>query len=299
MRYQALIEKLNTLAVDCAENVPMRQHTTFRIGGAARLIAQAADDEQLRQILLLCKEHALPHFILGNGSNLCVKDTGLDCVVLSTNGLQNKDVSDDNRISCGAGLRLSELCGFALRHSLTGLEFAYGIPGTVGGAVFMNAGAYGGEMKDIVESVRFLDETLSWCELPANALHFSYRHSVFAQNHGIITNVTLRLRRGDTEKIKAAMDDVMLRRKTKQPLDMPSAGSVFKRPEGQFAGALIEQCGLKGKQIGGARVSEKHAGFIVNTGGASAADVRALIALIQQVVAHETGFFLIPEILFV
>jgi UDP-N-acetylmuramate dehydrogenase len=182
---------------------------------------------------------------------------------------------------------------------VAGLGFAYGIPGSAGGAVYMDAGAYGGEMKDVLHSVRYIDTAGELCELPEHALELGYRHSVFMRNHGVIAGLTVKLSPGEPANIKAKMNETMQKRRDKQPLEFPSAGSVFKRPEGHFAGALIERCGLKGKGVGGARVSEKHAGFIVNAGGATAANVRALIALVQTVVEAETGVFLEPEIRFI
>ncbi|MBQ6626623.1 MAG: UDP-N-acetylmuramate dehydrogenase, partial [Ruminococcus sp.] len=186
---------------------------------------------------------------------------------------------------------------FAQTNSLAGLEFAYGIPGSVGGAVYMNAGAYGGEMKDVVTSVTHLTQDGDIVTLPLDELDFSYRHSVYKENNSIILSATIELKPGDKDEIKALMDDILNRRKTKQPLEYPSAGSVFKRPEGNFAGTLIEQCGLKGKTIGGAQVSEKHAGFIINVGGATCDDVLNLVKFVQETVQRETGYFLEREII--
>ena len=294
-----MIEQAAALGVAYAENVPMRAKTTFKIGGAAQLMLFPETAAQLRDCVKLCAGQGSLPFVLGGGSNLLVKDTGLDVPVISTEKLQGIALGEGGLLTCGAGVKLSELCVFAQKQCLSGLEFAFGIPGTAGGAAYMNAGAYGGEMKDILHTVRYVDPAGEPRALPAAALELGYRRSVFMQNGGVITALTLRLAPGDPAEIRAQMDATLQKRKEKQPLEAPSAGSVFKRPEGHFAGALIEQCGLKGRSVGGAQVSEKHAGFIINTGGAKAADVRALIALVQAVVEAETGVFLEPEIRFV
>ena len=277
----------------------MSAKTSFKIGGAAELMLYPASAEELQACIKLCAAQGEKPFILGCGSNLLVKDSGLDGVVISTEKLLGIAFGDDGLISCGAGVKLSELCVFAQKQGLAGLEFAYGIPGSAGGAAYMNAGAYGGEMKDVLHFVRYIDPDGEICELPAGALELGYRRSVFMRNGGVIAGLTVRLAPGDPAEIRAKMDEILQKRRDKQPLEFPSAGSVFKRPEGHFAGALIEQCGLKGQSVGGAQVSEKHAGFIVNAGGARAADVRALIALVQTAVENETGVFLEPEIRFV
>ena len=297
-----IIAQAQALGIAYEESVPMSAKTSFRIGGAAELMLFPATPGQLSDCIRLCMEQGEKPFILGNGSNLLVKDSGLDGVVISTEKLQRIAVlgcDGDGFVFCEAGVRLSELCVFAQKQGLSGLEFAYGIPGSAGGAVYMNAGAYGGEMKDVLESVDYVDTQGELCELPEHALDLGYRHSVFMRNGGVVADLTVHLTPGDPAEIRAKMNETMQKRKDKQPLDYPSAGSVFKRPEGHFAGALIEQCGLKGQGVGGARVSEKHAGFIVNAGGATAADVRALIAVVQTVVENETGVFLEPEIRFV
>jgi len=290
---------LHELGIAYEENLPMSAKTSFKIGGAAELVLFPATLEELQICVGLCAQQGIAPFILGRGSNLLVKDSGLDGVVIATEKLQKIELSADNAICCEAGVKLSELCVSAQKHGLSGLEFAYGIPGSAGGAAYMNAGAYGGEMKDILQSVRYVNAAGELCGIPAAELNLGYRRSIFMQNGGIVANITMKLTPGDPAEIKAKMDETMRKRLDKQPLDYPSAGSVFKRPAGHFAGALIEQCGLKGQSVGGAQVSEKHAGFIVNTGGAMARDVRALIALVQTVVENETGIFLEPEIRFV
>ena len=294
-----IIARLAALGIAYEENIPMSAKTSFKIGGAAELMLFPATVEELQACIKLCAEQGEKPFILGCGSNLLVKDSGIDGVVISTEKLLGISLDGDGLIACMAGVKLSELCVFAQKQGLAGLEFAYGIPGSAGGAAYMNAGAYGGEMKDVLHSVRYVDPAGELRELPIEALDLGYRHSVFMQNNGVIAGITVKLQPGDSSEIRMKMNEILQKRKDKQPLELPSAGSVFKRPEGHFAGALIEQCGLKGKGVGGAQVSEKHAGFIVNAGGATAADVRALIALVQAVVEAETGIFLEPEIRFV
>ncbi|MDR0531497.1 MAG: UDP-N-acetylmuramate dehydrogenase [Oscillospiraceae bacterium] len=288
-----------SLGIATEENVPMAAKTSFKIGGAAECLLYPQEERQLAGCVQLCREQGVRPFLLGCGSNLLVKDSGLPGVVIATERLQQIALLPGGAIDCQAGAKLSELCLFAQRQGLSGLEFAYGIPGSAGGAAYMNAGAYGGEMKDVLRSVRCIDQQGALRELPAGELGLGYRSSVFMQNGWIIAGLTVQLTPGQPEAIKQKMQETMQKRREKQPLAFPSAGSVFKRPPGHFAGGLIEQCGLKGQSVGGAQVSEKHAGFIINTGGATAADVRALIALVQTVVENETGVFLIPEIQFV
>ena len=299
MSISEIARQTEALGVSCQEQVPMSQRTSFRIGGPAELMLFPASPAELRSCLSLCRAAGEKPFILGNGSNLLVKDSGLDGVVVAMEGLRGIELLEGCRIRCAAGEKLSELCLYAQKNGLAGLEFAYGIPGSAGGAVFMNAGAYGGEMKDVLLDVEYIDAQGEFSSLRASELGLSYRHSAFMENGGTVTALTVRLRPGDPGEIRTMMDDIMGRRREKQPLEFPSAGSVFKRPEGQFAGALIEQCGLKGRRVGDAQVSEKHAGFIVNRGEAMARDVRALIALVQTVVEDETGVFLEPEIKFI
>ena len=281
------------------ENEPLAKYTTFKIGGPAALIVTVCTADVLSKLYALCSELDVKCMVIGNGSNLLVSDNGYNGVVFRLDG-EFKNVSsvehDNNLIRCGAGLTLAKLCKFALDNSLSGLEFAWGIPGSVGGAAFMNAGAYGGEMKDVIESVSYIAPDGTLGTLTKSQLDLSYRHSVFADKPGIITSVAVRLKRDDKQLIRERMDDFMDRRRTKQPLEYPSAGSVFKRPEGFFAGGLIEECGLKGKQIGGAQVSEKHAGFIINNGEATCKDVCDLVSFIQDTVKREKGVDLECEI---
>lgn len=285
-------------SIHCAfkEGEPLSAYTTFRIGGPAELMLFPSSREMLRSLLAFCDEVGTEPFLLGKGSNLLIADKGLSGVTICTDRMQSCRLISDTQIECEAGLPLVKLCMTALDNSLTGLEFAYGIPGSVGGAVYMNAGAYGGEMKDVVESCVCIDKQGNEHTLSASALDFGYRTSVLQKNGWAVASVVLSLDKADSTDIRARMDDFLSRRKDKQPLNFPSAGSAFKRPEGHYAGVLIEQCSLKGFAIGGAQVSEKHAGFIVNRGGASAKDVLRLIAYIQKTVHGQTGVWLEPEI---
>ena len=278
------------LGCEAKKNEPMSKHTSFKIGGNADVYIKVNNLSKLSTILKECQASDVDYMILGNGSNLLVSDEGIRGAVIRLDGDFRKiTLLDDTTIFCGAGATLAYLCKFALNCGLSGLEFAWGIPGTVGGAVFMNAGAYDGEMKDVVHSVSHISPSGEIGRTEKENLNFGYRTSVYRSNNMIITGVTLKLKKGNPDEIRAKMDDYMSRRSTKQPLEYPSAGSVFKRPEGNFAGALIEQCGLKGKTCGGAQVSEKHAGFIINKSNATSKDVRDLIGEIQKTVSEKTG----------
>lgn len=286
------------LGCEARRNEPMSKHTSFKIGGNADVYIKVNNLSKLSTILKECQDSDVDYMLLGNGSNLLVSDDGIRGVVIRLDGDFRKiTLLDDTTIFCGAGATLAYLCKFALNCGLSGLEFAWGIPGTVGGAVFMNAGAYDGEMKDVVHSVSHISPSGEIGRIENDDLNFGYRTSVYRSNNMIITGVTLKLKKGNSDEIRAKMDDYMSRRSTKQPLEYPSAGSVFKRPEGNFAGALIEQCGLKGKICGGAQVSEKHAGFIINKSNATAKDVRDLISEIQKTVSDKTGYNLECEMI--
>ena len=286
------------LGCEARKDEPLSRHTTFKIGGTADAYIKVTTLSSLSAILKECEESDIDYLILGNGSNVLVSDDGYRGMVIRLDGDFRKiSLVDDTTIYCGAGATLAALSKFALKCGLTGLEFAWGIPGTVGGAVFMNAGAYGGEMKDVVYSVSHMDKNGAMGRIEKDDLAFGYRTSVYRQNKYIITGVTLRMSHGAPKDIRAKMDDYLGRRTDKQALEYPSAGSVFKRPEGAFAGALIEQCGLKGKSHGGAQVSEKHAGFIINTGRATAHDVKSLIREVQTEVADKTGYTLECELI--
>ena len=295
-QHQNLTARLQAAGIAYKEQEPLAAHTTFKIGGPAAVFVQPADEAQLCQAVRLCRELAVPCYLLGNGSNILFGDRGYAGAVVSLAGMKREVRREGDTLTAPAGMQLSVLCTAALRAGLTGLEFAYGIPGTVGGAVYMNAGAYGGEMKDVLASVRYLTADGQIVEAPAAELDLGYRHSVFESNGGCILSAAVRLAPGDPEAIAARMNDLMGRRRDKQPLDKPSAGSTFKRPVGAFAGALIEQCGLRGYRHGGAAISEKHCGFVVNLGGATCADVLALCAEVQKIVKDQTGFALEKEI---
>ncbi|MBQ3074346.1 MAG: UDP-N-acetylmuramate dehydrogenase [Ruminococcus sp.] len=297
MNNNSFIEKILNSSIELRCDVPMKDHTTFRIGGPVEYFITVNNLNELKTAIGICKEYNVSHMILGNGSNLLVSDKGLSGAVLKLSG-EFKEISHvENTIRCGAGVTLSKLCTYALKNSLSGLEFAYGIPGTVGGAVYMNAGAYGGEMKDVLKSVTYLTDSGELVTSSVGELKLSYRYSIFKENSYPVLFAEFTLSEGREEEIKNLMDDIMNRRVTKQPLDYPSAGSVFKRPEGAFAGALIEECGFKGYSVGGAQVSEKHSGFIVNKGGATCEDVLTLVKEIQEKVLAETGFTLEREII--
>lgn len=286
------------LECDARRDELMSKHTTFRIGGNASTYIKVGTLSKLSAIIKECKNSDIDYMIIGNGSNLLISDDGIDKAVIRLDGeLRNIALIDETTIYCGAGASLAALCKFALKNGLSGLEFAWGIPGTVGGAVFMNAGAYGGEMKDVVYSVSHITKDGEIGRTDKNDLQFGYRNSIYRTNGCTITGVTLKLAKAPKSEIQEKMDDYLSRRASKQPLEFPSAGSVFKRPEGAFAGALIEQCGLKGRMTGGAQVSDKHAGFIINKSNATAQDVKELIKEIQDKVKAETGYDLECELI--
>ena len=286
--------------IACTENEPMSAYTSFRIGGPAAVLSQPSTPQQVCAAMRFCTESGLTPLIIGNGSDLLVSDNGVSRPVIQLGAaLSGMELAPDGRIRCQAGASLAALCVFAQKNGLTGLEFAYGIPGNVGGAVYMNAGAYGGEMKDVVESVTYATPEGELAVLPAAACDFSYRHSAFAENGGCIVEVTVALAEGDKEQIRTRMEELMGRRREKQPLEYPSAGSTFKRPVGGYASALIDECGLKGLRVGGAMVSEKHAGFLINYENATCADVLALVEQVQRIVREKTGFSLECEIKYV
>lgn len=287
------------LDCDARRFEPMSRHTSFKIGGKADVYIKVTNLSQLMKILKECDACKEKYILLGNGSNVLAPDEGIHGTVLRLDGdFRNISLIDDTTIYCGAGAALGSLCKFAQKCGLSGLEFAWGIPGTVGGALFMNAGAYGGEMKDVVYSVSHITQNGDIGRTEAENLEFGYRTSVYRKNGCIITGAVFKLKKDDPEEIQNRMNDYMNRRSTKQPLEYPSAGSVFKRPEGAFAGALIEQCGLKGKTVGGAQVSKKHAGFIINKSKATADDVKQLVSEIQKTVENETGYKLECELIF-
>jgi len=277
---------------------PMNRHTTFRIGGPADYFLLPSTAEEIKKILEICKEKELPYFILGNGSNLLVSDEGYCGVIIQLYRNYGGITVEGTNIRAGAGALLSQIASAAKNASLTGFEFAGGIPGTLGGAVVMNAGAYGGEMKDVLKEVTVMTEQGEIMTIPAEKLEMGYRTSLVKKAGYLVLEAVISLKVGDVEEIKAIMKDLTEKRVSKQPLEYPSAGSTFKRPEGYFAGKLIMDAGLRGYQVGGAQVSEKHCGFVINKGNATAADVCGLMKDVQEKVQEQFGVTLEPEVKF-
>lgn len=275
---------------------PMSRHTTFRVGGPADFFVTPKAKEEVRDVIRICKEAGMPYYIIGNGSNLLVSDAGYRGVIVQIYKEMNEVKVEGDLVKAQAGALLSGIAAKALGAELSGFEFASGIPGTIGGACMMNAGAYGGEMKDVLESVTVLTGEGKIIELGRNELELGYRTSVIAKKGYIVLGAVLKLERGDGEKIKTYMDELKEKRVTKQPLEYPSAGSTFKRPEGYFAGKLIEDAGLRGFQVGGAQVSEKHCGFVINRNHATAADIMELMRQVQIRVKENSGVDLEPEV---
>ena len=275
---------------------PMKNHTTFRIGGPADALALPKTPEEVAEVVRFCHEHAQPYYVLGNGSNLLVSDEGYRGLVLQLYRNFNDIQVNGETITVQSGAMLAAVARTAYQTGLTGLEFASGIPGTIGGAVVMNAGAYGGEMKNVLKEVTVLTKEGEVLVIPAKALELGYRTSVIPKNGWIVLGAVLQLKKGDQEQILARMEELKEQRITKQPLYLPSAGSTFKRPEGYFAGKLIMDAGLRGFTVGGAQVSEKHCGFVVNRGNATAADVWELICEVKRRVKEMTGVELEPEV---
>ena len=295
--FESVIKAARDFDCKYTENADMAKYTTFKIGGPARLLVEPNSVESLQAILKACKADSIKPIVLGNGSNVLVSDEGINGVVIVMGDAFSKiEHVGNDMVKAQAGAKLITLCRFCLEYSLGGLEFAYGIPGTVGGAAFMNAGAYGGEMKDVVWVVNHINLDGETGSFSGSKLDFSYRHSAYVDSDLIITSVVFHLEQDNAEGIKNNMDDVHRRRKAKQPLEYPSAGSTFKRPEGYFAAALIDECGLKGYTVGGAQVSEKHSGFVINIGGATANDVKTLMNDVKEKVLAEKGVELEPEV---
>lgn len=276
---------------------PMSKHTTFRIGGPADLLVEPSGTNQLVALLRLFKRFDIPYFVMGNGSNLLVGDKGIRGAVVKLSGKMSACDVSNTKITAQSGIKLARLAQTALNNGLTGFEFASGIPGTLGGAVYMNAGAYGGKMKDVVSEVVCIDtKNQSVIRMTGAECEFGYRKSVFTNNDFIITEAVLKLEDGKVDEIRATMNELAAKRCEKQPVDKPSAGSTFKRPTGYFAGTMIDECGLKGMRVGGAEVSTKHAGFVVNTDNATASDVVELIDKIKKEVKCRFGVELEPEV---
>lgn len=274
----------------------MSRHTTFRVGGPAALMALPATEQELIAAVNLARNEGIEPLWVGMGSNLLVDDNGLSSFVVKTAPQMNACKVDGTCMTAWAGTPLAQVANVAAEHGLTGLEFAHGIPGSLGGGVVMNAGAYGGELCQVVRSVRVLNRDGQVEELPAEQCDFSYRYSLFSGGEYLVLSAVLELQRGEEAAIRSYMAELMAKRKEKQPLEWPSAGSTFKRPQGYFAAALIDQCGLKGASVGGARVSEKHAGFVINSGDATCEDVLKLMDQVREQVFRETGVELEPEV---
>ena len=290
-------EKLYRLAAGGVfRKEPMSGHTTFRAGGAADYYVRPADEKCLRDILCLCREYGIDCLVMGNGSNLLFDDGGYHGVVLDTTCCLTKCQAVGCRICAGAGVLLGNLAKTALAAGLTGLEFAAGIPGTVGGAVIMNAGAYGGEISQVAGQIRAVDREGRILTVPAGQMDFSYRSSAAAREGWTVLEAEFELTAGEPETIRARMEELAARRREKQPLEYPSAGSTFKRPAGNYASRLIDEAGLKGATVGGAQVSQKHAGFVINRGGATAADILSLCSLIRRRVKQNSGVELELEV---
>lgn len=297
MDYLSIEDICNGLGCVCERNVELSDKTTMKISGRCDLYTDPNGEECLVELLNVCRAENIPYFILGKGSNVLIKS--FHGVVIHIGGCFGGVSVNGNTITAGAGVPLSQVCNAALANSLAGMECLYGIPGSVGGALFMNAGAYGGEMKDIVKSARCVNESGEIVDVSAEEMNLRYRGSVFSENGWCILSVTMELAQGDKTVIKARMDELMQKRRDKQPLEYPSCGSTFKRPKDGFAAALIEECGLKGYTVGGAQVSEKHSGFVINKGGATFEDVIGLVEHIKRVVREQKGVELECEMLIV
>ena len=279
------------------ENVPMAQHSSFKAGGSADLMVMPQSIDELKEILKILSASDHPYMILGNGSNILVKDGGYRGVMVKIGSAFDKVEVDGDRVICGAGTLLSVAAKAAANAGLTGLEFASGIPGSIGGAVFMNAGAYDGEMKFVLEKARIISKDGTQDKyMTADELDMGYRHTALHESGDIAVEAVFKLEKGDIEEIKAKIADLTARRNSKQPVNFPSAGSFFKRPTGYFAGKLVQDAGLKGLTVGGAQVSELHSGFVINIGGATATDILQLMEIVQQTVMDKFGVMLEPEV---
>lgn len=275
---------------------PLSRYTGFATGGPARYLIRSSGSQAFFSVIRTLHLFGMPFYILGNGTNVLALDEGYDGCVVKTDAFNELNIRPDGTVTCGAGVPLKDLCTACADAGLAGLEFAYGIPGTVGGAVYMNAGAFEGEMKDVVQSFELADDEGNTRLVVGAEMGFAYRASAVQQNGGVITGVTFLLMRGEPNAIRAKMEEYMVRRKEKQPLDLPSCGSTFKRPDGAYASKLIDECGLCGYQNGGAAVSQKHCGFVVNLGGATSADILAVIDHVKRTVLQKTGYQLECEI---
>lgn len=297
MSFDKLINIANEKKIPYKLNEPLSKYTTIKIGGDADVLLSPKSTDEIKDIINICKNNTIDFFILGKGSNILVSDEGYRGAIICTKNLNEINLFNENTVIAEAGANLSKVSAFAYNNCLSGLEFGFGIPGTVGGAVYMNAGAYDGEMKDIVTQTTFIDEMGEVKTIKGKEHTFSYRKSVFSNRNICILNTMLKLRPENKEKIKFKMDMISKKRVEKQPLEFPSAGSVFKRPVGLYVGKLIEDCGLKGFSVGGAKVSEKHCGFIINTDNATCNDVVQLIEIIKEKVLEKFCVSLETEII--
>ena len=298
MKYlREFVTLLQLADIPLKQGEPMCRHTSFQIGGPVAVMVFPENVEQMQEIFKIAAQFHISPMILGAGSNILAPDQGLDTFVIETRTNMNQAQRlEDGTITAQCGMTMARLATIAMEHGYTGLEFAHGIPGTVGGGVYMNAGAYGGEMQQVVTNVTAMDRKGHVLELPAEELRLSYRHSRFMEEDLVILSATVRLQKGEREEIRAKMAELMTRRRTSQPLEYPSAGSTFKRPVGGYAAALIEASGLKGFRVGDAQVSEKHAGFVVNRGRATSHDVLELMKQVQEKVQADSGICLEPEV---
>ncbi len=284
----ALVREAENCGCRVVKNADLKKYTTFKIGGTAECVIEIDNREACLKLIPMAHGLGLAYYVFGNGSNIIADDKGIDAVIFHMNGGEIKN--DGEMLTCFAGVKLAGLCVYAMEHELGGLEFAYGIPGTVGGAVYMNAGAYGGEIKDVIVSAEAMDVNGNVTVYNTEQMELSYRNSIFENNGSIILSASFKLYNDDKSAVKARMDEIIEKRRSKQPLEYPSAGSTFKRPSGNYASLLIEQCGLKGLSVGGAEVSQKHSGFIINKGNASFDDVMELIDKVKYEVKIQTGY---------
>ena len=293
------LEQLKENKIEFIKDELMKNHTSFKIGGAADAFVLPKTKDEFLKVIEICEKSELPITVVGNGSNLLVSDKGIEGITLCTLKMNSIKIIGEDEIFADAGASLTAVCLFAFKHSLTGLEFAYGIPGSIGGALYMNAGAYGGEMANVVLSAESVSKDGNTITRSVKKLGLGYRESVYRENGEIITGVTLKLKKGDPKDISEQMELLMGKRKTSQPLEYPSAGSTFKRPVGYYAAALIDECGLKGLSVGDAQVSTKHAGFVVNKENATCRDVLQLIDKIKEEVFTQKGVKIDTEVIFI
>ena len=296
---QGLIQKISQYIPEnrILRQEPMRLHTTFRVGGPAALFLELQSEQEFRDILTLLHAEEEDYFTVGNGSNLLISDTGYNGVILHPSKNFGDVMVEGERLICESGATLAAIARTALEQELTGFEFAAGIPGSLGGAIVMNAGAYDGEMKQVVETVKLITPEGEIITKDSEEMEFSYRHSILKEKPYLVLSVTIKLRKGEKEQIKARMEELAQKRREKQPLEYPSAGSTFKRPEGYFAAKLIQDAGLRGLMVGGAQVSEKHCGFVINKDQATAKDIYELMKRVQEQVKEKCGVMLEPEVI--